>query len=168
MFDLSRAGYYADFILMPAFLLALVAADLGIAVVGAAGGGLLLWTLAEYLLHRFVFHHAPILRAEHDRHHNEPAGYIGVSSIATVPSLVSLWLGARYLFGGVGDAAIFGFITGYVAYIVVHDRFHHGNLRPGELLYQAHHRHALHHRGSELNFGVTVPWWDMMFGTYRR
>ncbi len=168
MFDLSRAGYYADFVLMPALLVALAVLHLGLAVLGAACGGFVLWTLAEYLIHRFVFHRAPVLRAEHDRHHKDPTAYIGASSVVTIMLLGGLWVTARALFGVLGEAATIGFVIGYVAYIVVHDRFHHGNVRPGDLLYPAFHRHALHHRGADLNFGVIVPWWDMAFGTYRR
>ena len=168
MFNLSRLGYYADFVLMPLFLLALVCANLGIAVVGVAAGGFVAWTLVEYAMHRFVFHHAPVLRHEHDRHHDDPAGYIAVSSIVSATLLGAVWFGARWLFGELGDAGTFGFVAGYFAYIAIHHRFHHGNLKPGDMLYPAYHRHALHHRGSELNFGVSVPWWDMVFGTYRR
>lgn len=168
MFNLSRVGYYADFVLMPLMLIGLVIINLGLVTIGAVAGGFVLWTLVEYLLHRVVFHHVPFLRDEHDRHHEAPADFIGVSSIATVALFAGLWLAARYMLGSIGDAMTFGFVIGYIGYIVVHDRFHHGNLRPGDWLYAAHHRHALHHRGLELNFGVTVPWWDIVFGTYRR
>lgn len=169
MFNLSRISYYADFVLMPAFIGLVLAYYLGPAFVLAALSGFVAWTLAEYLIHRFVFHRVPYLRREHDRHHADPSAYIGVSSLISGSILLAVWMMARLIFETPhADAALLGFAAGYCAYIVAHDQFHHGALRPGDLLYRAARRHALHHRGSELNFGVIVPWWDMMFRTYRR
>jgi hydrogenase/urease accessory protein HupE len=59
----SRIAYHADFVVYPALI---VAAILAIAAwssplyrvigLGIAGAGIVLWTLLEYLLHRFVLH----------------------------------------------------------------------------------------------------------------
>src|SRR5207253_6647307 len=35
--------------------------------------GMLFWTPIEYLLHRFVFRHVPVIEVMHDRHHRDPA-----------------------------------------------------------------------------------------------
>ena len=61
---LTKWGYYADFVLYPALVLALslhalwreplnLAGDWGLAVLG----GVVAWTFLEYLLHRVVLHH---------------------------------------------------------------------------------------------------------------
>lgn len=168
MFDLSRAGYYADFRLMPVVMAVLLVMAAGAGIAVSIGAGFLIWTLAEYLVHRFVFHRVPWLRREHDRHHREPAAYIGASSAISLSLLAGLWAVSHLAAGSYGDAAMFGFVAGYTAYIVAHDRFHHGALRPASWFYPAFHRHAIHHRGVEANFGVIVPWWDVIFRTYRR
>lgn len=99
MFNLTRAGYYADFALLPALVLLLLAWHFGAALIWCFGG-FMAWTLAEYLIHRFVFHHVPLLRRDHDRHHREPSAYIGAGSWITLPIFGLLWLGARWLLGG--------------------------------------------------------------------
>ena len=46
--------------------------------------GLGIWTLAEYLIHRFGFHHVPGLRNAHLMHHADPAGLHGSPTVVTV------------------------------------------------------------------------------------
>src|SRR5690349_6111755 len=41
--------------------------------------GILLWSLAEYAVHRFSFHRQ--FRRDHWAHHLEPRAYIGISGI---------------------------------------------------------------------------------------
>ena len=81
---LERAGFFADFLLCPLGIGALVtyALMLGPApersefavafIVGAV-----FWTLAEYLLHRFFLHGVPPLRRAHLLHHCAPQALIG-------------------------------------------------------------------------------------------
>jgi len=38
--------------------------------------GAALWTLVEYLIHRYAYHHAPILAPLHDAHHKEPLAFL--------------------------------------------------------------------------------------------
>ena len=45
--------------------------------------GLVTWTLAEYAIHRFVYHHAPLFSALHDSHHQAPNEFIGVPSFVS-------------------------------------------------------------------------------------
>jgi sterol desaturase/sphingolipid hydroxylase (fatty acid hydroxylase superfamily) len=169
MFNLSRLGYYADFVTIPAFILAMMVLHLGPVFSSAAIVGGIIWSLAEYLLHRFVFHRVPFLRDEHDRHHAAPAALIGVSALATGLLLLGLWLAMRLSAGSeFGDGFMLGFAIGYVAYIAIHYQFHHGHLRPGDWFYAGFHRHALHHRGLDANFGVTSPFWDWVFGTLEK
>ena len=79
--QLGLIGYYSDFVVYPLVIAALAVAGLveageenapgWIATVLACLG---LWTLTEYLLHRFVLHHIPYVKDLHDRHHGHDDG----------------------------------------------------------------------------------------------
>ncbi|MDL2339621.1 MAG: hypothetical protein QFE16_17445, partial [Pseudomonadota bacterium] len=82
--NFQRAGFYADFLLCPLSIAALViyAQLLGPASEWREFGtafivGSVSWTLAEYLLHRFFLHGVPPLRRSHLRHHAAPRALIG-------------------------------------------------------------------------------------------
>ena len=81
---LSRLGYYADFVVYPFLVLALSAVALSrtaphawIEWVGACVCGFAIWTLAEYIFHRFILHDFPFFGRLHDVHHADPTGYVG-------------------------------------------------------------------------------------------
>jgi sterol desaturase/sphingolipid hydroxylase (fatty acid hydroxylase superfamily) len=173
--QLSKPGYYADFVVYPVLIGAL-------AVAGAAKGGLerpltfvalclvgiAAWTLFEYLLHRFLLHEVPILRDLHDEHHHDPTALAGTPSwlsltIGIIGIMAPLW----WLFGFErADALMTGILIGYLAYISVHHITHHWRLRPGGYLYELKHRHNRHHFSKVPgNFGVTTLFWDTVFGT---
>jgi sterol desaturase/sphingolipid hydroxylase (fatty acid hydroxylase superfamily) len=167
-FSLTRPGYYLDFVTTPLVVAALIWLSwggIGVRWALAVLLGLLAWTLAEYLIHRFVLHRHP-LRAYHDVHHARPSGYVGVPSwiVALAHALLAA---ALYVATGVdGFGGMAGYLLGYLSYIAVHDAFHHRSIRPGSLLYAAKLRHVQHHRGLEANYGVVFPVWDIVFRTY--
>lgn len=171
-FRLSRAGYYLDHTLAPSFAGALIGADLVretplLTIALFVVVGFVLWTLAEYLIHRFAFH-GP-LRALHDVHHRRPSAYIGVASWGTAAAFTSAW-GALALAAELptANAITAGILLGYLAYIVVHDRMHHGDRTQfGPWMRSRFARHAAHHRGGHANFGVTTALWDHVYHTYR-
>jgi sterol desaturase/sphingolipid hydroxylase (fatty acid hydroxylase superfamily) len=136
--------------------------------------GAWLWTLGEYLLHRFAMHELRgrgVLSREHLMHHVRASWIFD-------PMLVLAWLGVvlvgvlvwgqlgLVLLGpsaGVGLAA--GWCGGYARYEHVHAMAH---LRAPKSEYQRwlrrHHFH--HHFGHPMrNHGVSVDWWDRAFGT---
>jgi sterol desaturase/sphingolipid hydroxylase (fatty acid hydroxylase superfamily) len=172
---MSKLGYFSEFILFPP--LVLIATLLafrsptppqpGIWVI-VYGAGLFGWTLIEYLLHRALFHHAPILSRIHERHHQSPLDLVGTPAWASaligliavaIPSWATLGFDS-------GTAATAGFITGYLWYVFVHYATHHWRLHRGSYLYRARLRHARHHHLSHNgNFGVTTALWDHVFGT---
>lgn len=138
-------------------------------VVGAA-----LWTLAEYVLHRFVMHelrgHGYISKA-HLEHHvtstwtldgNHPLSWLGVVVVGfAVLMPIGSVLGDRW----VGIAAGAGWVAMYAWYETVHALAH---LRAPKTRYGAwlrrHHFH--HHFGRPmLNQGVSVGFWDRVFRT---
>lgn len=151
----------------------------GMHILSAFVLGVIVWTLAEYLLHRFVFH----LRSDrrglkilgfmlHGIHHAQPmvesrlvmplaAGIpIAVVFYALFAGLAGAFLGAPHwvlpLFGG--------FIFGYEIYSFVHYAVH---AYPRLKLLQGIRRHHLLHHGKDhtVRFGVSSPLWDVVFGT---
>ncbi len=134
------------------------------------------WTLAEYVLHRWTMHEMAgrgILSREHLRHHAVPnhidwtitiLSWIG---IALVSGAVTL---AGWLIGGVAGLEFgAGFAIGYLFYEILHWRTHWNEpVRLGrayELRMRHHHFH--HHFGHPMsNHGVTLMFWDRVFGTF--
>ncbi len=173
--QLSKSGYYADFVVYPLVILALLAFQLmraGAWRFWALGGfvlaGIAIWTLFEYLLHRYVLHHVPIVHDMHEAHHADPAALVGTPSwlsllMFLVGALLPSWWG---LGSAPASALTAGMMFGYLCYVGVHHVTHHWRLRPGSVLYRLKHRHARHHFAKTPgNFGVTTPFWDMVFGT---
>jgi len=172
---MSKLGYFSEFVLFPPFVL--IATLLGFrssiawqpAIYAVVyGGGLIGWTLIEYLLHRVLFHHAPILSRIHARHHHSPQDLIGTPAWASaLVGLVAVASPCWAMLGfNLGTAATAGFVTGYLWYVFVHYATHHWRPRPNTYLYRARLRHARHHHLSDNgNFGVTTGVWDHVFGT---
>ena len=172
---LSKAGYYADFVIYPVIILALAAAELWPAQSAArlqwllaCLAGLAGWTLAEYLIHRFAFHRIPLLMRMHDMHHANPSALIGAplwSSLAAfgLGVFIPLWWQAGF---DLASGLTTGLMLGYLWYGVVHAAVHRYRLDRGSFLYRTKLRHARHHYGNqEGNFGVTTGLWDRVFGT---
>jgi len=159
---MSSAAYYLDFFTAPLFVvLALCLAPFHLA---QAFAGLLVWSLVEYLVHRFLFH--SLYRQEHWTHHVNVLAYIGISSWKTSSAYAGLLLLAWYTHL---TSAFIGVMVGYYAYISLHFVMH----RPQHWAYRFISglvaNHDLHHRkGIEKNFGVSSPLWDHVFGTYVR
>ncbi len=171
---MSKLGYFSEFLLFPPLALAAVLLAFRTApppLVTCAivyTVGLIGWTLIEYLLHRGLFHHAPILSQIHESHHRSPQELIGTPAWASVLICLIAVAGPSWALLGfdLGTAATAGLITGYLWYVFVHYATHHGQPRRGSYLYRARMRHARHHHSSESgNFGVTTGVWDHVFGT---
>jgi sterol desaturase/sphingolipid hydroxylase (fatty acid hydroxylase superfamily) len=145
--------------------------------------GLFLWTLAEYSLHRFVFHFRPRTSWQqrlaflfHGVHHAQPK----LKTRLVMPPPVSIPLalifyGAFYLLLGIAlgrphwiAPTFAGFILGYVAYDLLHYATHHLAMRQGiwKALKRHHMRH--HYKTPDRRYGVTSPLWDLAFGTQPR
>jgi dihydroceramide fatty acyl 2-hydroxylase len=138
-------------------------------------GGYAVWTLTEYWLHRVVFHFEPedgigarlhwMIHGVHHDHPNDPLRLVMPPS-ASVPlalvfcTLFWLVLGDTYW---MPFAA--GFLTGYLAYDMIHYHVHHHRPRTrlGRFLRESHMRH--HFQDDERGFGVSAPYWDHVFGT---
>ncbi len=141
-------------------------------------GGMVVWTLTEYLLHRFVFHYQPKSRIgqrihflTHGVHHDYPND----SKRLVMPPSVSIPLAfltygvVRFLLGPSFVSPFFaGFVFGYICYDEIHYATHHAPMR-GKLAQFLKHYHVLHHyQNPEQRFGVSSPLWDYVFGTTGR
>jgi sterol desaturase/sphingolipid hydroxylase (fatty acid hydroxylase superfamily) len=172
---LGRWGYYTDFVLYPLLVVALVAVTWRAAPLAwtqwavCVVVGVIVWTFAEYVLHRFVFHDIPFFARMHDTHHADPTGMIGTPSwislaVTVFGLLLPLWWGTTF---EVASGMTAGGMLGYFWYIALHHAVHHMRIEPGTYLFRVKRRHALHHFARQsCNFGVTTSMWDRLFGTY--
>ncbi|CAN5248069.1 sterol desaturase family protein [soil metagenome] len=172
---LGKVGYYGDFFVYPVVISGLAvyaiwtaaaggwASWLGAFIAGAAA-----WTLVEYLLHRFVLHHVPYIKAMHEAHHDDQLALIGTPiwislAVMVVVVLVPLSLVTERPIA-IGLAC--GLMLGHFWYGSVHHIIHHWTLKQGGYFYRLKRRHMLHHHFDEMgNFGVTNGFWDVIFGT---
>lgn len=137
-------------------------------------GGMLFWTLFEYIMHRFVFHMvAESDRAQkfiyvlHGNHHHFPRDKERLF-MPPVPSLIlaSVILCLFYLIMGTTAFMFFpGFLLGYLLYGSMHYAIHAWNppvkwMKP---LWRNHHLH--HYKDDHKGFGVSTTIWDRVFGT---
>lgn len=120
------------------------------------GIGCVLFTLAEYWIHRTALHRW-FYHGTHERHHLNPRDYV---VIWYVPGI---FLGLAF---ALPTAVWSGFVLGYVWFISMHHALHHWDPRPKWLERYARW-HDLHHRNVRFNFGITHPLWDWAFGTYK-
>jgi sterol desaturase/sphingolipid hydroxylase (fatty acid hydroxylase superfamily) len=137
--------------------------------------GLFVWTLTEYLLHRFVFHYQPgsgwgqkLHFMMHGVHHDYP----GDSKRLVMPPSVSIPLATLFyglfllIWGPVYVAPFFaGFIFGYICYDEIHYATHHAPMKWAILLKLKHHHIRHHYHDPERGYGVSSPLWDYVFGT---
>lgn len=142
-------------------------------------GGLVSWTIIEYFLHRFAFHHsAPphsisrrLLSASHQKHHDHPQAVdqLFASLRMSVPIALSYYLLTWLIIGDwrATSYLFIGLVCGYFSYEWLHYQAHHGapRLRPLKYLRTYHLLH--HHRTPDLRFGVTSPVIDYLCGTFR-
>jgi sterol desaturase/sphingolipid hydroxylase (fatty acid hydroxylase superfamily) len=170
----NAVGYYIDFFVYPAVLIALPLYTVSythgslVAWFVAAAIGVAVWTFTEYLMHRLVLHNVAFFKGLHDAHHGNPKALIDTPIWASLTILVVVVLAPSYWALGPTDGLgfSFGMILGYIVYSVVHHAMHFWSFSHDSYLYRCKHRHALHHYSEvEGNFGVTTPIWDYIFRT---
>jgi 4-hydroxysphinganine ceramide fatty acyl 2-hydroxylase len=141
------------------------------------GAGYLAWTLLEYWLHRLFFHlpvRGPISRNVyffvHGVHHDWPWD----RSRLVLPPSVSVLLAVLFYFLFRAAFATFhalfaGFVLGYVIYDTVHWYTHAGAPKKNRVLKFLRKQHLVHHfKEPDTRFGVSCPWWDVVFRTTGR
>jgi sterol desaturase/sphingolipid hydroxylase (fatty acid hydroxylase superfamily) len=143
--------------------------------------GLLLWTIIEYSLHRFVFHFPAkgktperIIFLFHGIHHAQPQ----CKTRLVMPPAVSIPL-ALLLYGvfvlifnitfriNWWVAPVFaGTVCGYLIYDMIHYATHHLAMRNGYAKYLKRYHMQHHFKTPNQRFGVSSPVWDFVFNTH--
>jgi sterol desaturase/sphingolipid hydroxylase (fatty acid hydroxylase superfamily) len=142
--------------------------------------GVVIWTFAEYTLHRFLFHHhakSPAAQRVfflfHGVHHAQPQckTRLVMPPVVSIP-MALVFYGLFYLVAGVllggmlWVAPLFsGFIAGYLLYDMAHYATHHFPMRSGYLKFLKRYHMQHHFRTPDKRFGVSSPVWDYVFRT---
>ena len=135
--------------------------------------GVLLWTLFEYVMHRFLFH--MIVESErakklvyimHGVHHEYPRDKERLF-MPPVPSIIvaSILFFLMHLALGWNALSFFpGFLFGYIVYGSMHFAIH--AFAPPKFLKALWRNHHLHHyKAPTKGFGVSSVLWDIVFRT---
>jgi sterol desaturase/sphingolipid hydroxylase (fatty acid hydroxylase superfamily) len=143
--------------------------------------GALLWSLTEYLLHRFLFHRiSPTASGRrfhfvlHGVHHDFPTdtGRLVMPLGVSIPIGVVIYLALFFTLGRLAPAMIdpvfVGFGIGYLAYDGIHYATHHFKMERGIARWLKRYHMVHHHTGEEARWGVSSPLWDFLLGTMGR
>jgi sterol desaturase/sphingolipid hydroxylase (fatty acid hydroxylase superfamily) len=141
--------------------------------------GMFFWSLFEYLIHRFLFHHiAETERGKkinyilHGNHHEYPRDkqrlfMPAVPSIIIASTIFALMYGIALPLGIKQSVFAFfpGFMLGYLIYGTMHYAIHAWNppFKWMKGLWRNHHLH--HYKQDHRGFGVSSTLWDHVFGT---
>lgn len=136
--------------------------------------GIVVWSITEYLLHRFIFHYQPTTKwglrihfVFHGVHHDYPRD---TKRLVMPPSAsIPLATGFYFLFSlfftekSLLSAFFPGFIFGYLIYDMMHYAMHHYNFK-SNLMKRVKQHHMLHHYDDPTKgYGVSSALWDKVF-----
>ncbi len=137
--------------------------------------GIIVWTLTEYSLHRFVFHFEPeneIGKKMHFVFHGVHHDYPNDSKRLVMPPSVSIPLAALFyfIFSLVLNDAFLpsffsGFLIGYLIYDMTHYAVHHLTWHNKLFLVLKKHHMKHHYKDNSKGFGVSQQIWDYIWGT---
>ncbi len=143
--------------------------------------GIILWTITEYTLHRFVFHYEPrsprqerIIFLFHGIHHAQPQckTRLVMPPAVSIPmslvyyGLLNLILGTLLGIPQWIWPIYSGLVVGYLAYDLIHYATHHFPMRHGILKFLKRYHMQHHYKTPNQRFGVSSPFWDLVFGTF--
>jgi dihydroceramide fatty acyl 2-hydroxylase len=138
-------------------------------------GGVLSWTITEYVLHRWIFHWTNetawgkrVHFLLHGVHHDYPndTDRLVMPLLTSVPLAIIFYTLFTLTMGPTATGPFFaGFAVGYLFYDGTHYYVHHfvPTTRWGKLLRRHHMTH--HHADHDGGFGVSSPLWDVVFRT---
>ncbi len=164
--------FFLDFAVYPVLIIGFLAIALqsnsALLTMAIAVLGYVFWTLAEYVVHRYVLHHMPMFAAVHLAHHHAPRELIGTPTLFSVAMFLGLGFCPMLALTSLALASAWmaGLLSGYLSYVGVHYAVHHISSGPDSMFMGLKRHHALHHyRDGHQNFGVTTGIWDRVFGT---
>nr|CAD7443468.1 unnamed protein product [Timema bartmani] len=151
--------------------------------------GVVLWSLMEYSIHRWVFHHHPpedsftlitLHFLLHGLHHKVPfdsqrllfppvpAALLGALAYSLIRMLTPLWM-LHFMVAGI--------ITGYITYDLIHFYLHYGSPKAHTYFYHMKRYHNQHHFAHHDSVSPCDEWsegvacrvsWCMQFGGFDR
>jgi sterol desaturase/sphingolipid hydroxylase (fatty acid hydroxylase superfamily) len=138
-------------------------------------GGIFVWTITEYVLHRFVFHYHPtsafgkrVHFIFHGVHHDYPndAKRLVMAPAMSIPLAFIFYFSFKAILGEANVASFFsGFVLGYLIYDMTHYALHHFQFK-SKLWQNIKKHHMIHHYVDDENgFGVSSKFWDLIFRT---
>ena len=149
--------------------------------VGGLVYGIFVYSLIEYLMHRFLYHWEPENRfirfitadvgRHHMRHHREPSDYKAAINAVQEPvvifssAIAAVVLVLPDFLKGFWMAAVLSGSMNYFLQELIHFGTHHMPMN-NRLFAIVKRHHMLHHyRNEDSNFGLFWTFWDRLLGT---
>jgi sterol desaturase/sphingolipid hydroxylase (fatty acid hydroxylase superfamily) len=137
--------------------------------------GIIAWSLAEYILHRFVFHFEPksetgkkISFIMHGVHHAYPkdSKRLVMPPSVSIPLAFIFYFISYFLFGYYHVSPFFaGMVSGYLCYDMTHYAIHHFAIKNKFFLKIKTYHMKHHYQNDKKGYGVSQPLWDYVFRT---
>jgi len=136
--------------------------------------GFFIFTLVEYVMHRYLFHIGTSTKKReklqytlHGVHHEYPKDKerLAMPPIMSITIATTLLLVFKLILGDLTFAFLPGFLVGYASYLSMHYILHIYKAPKGffNFLWA---NHAVHHYKDQTKaYGVSSPLWDYIFGT---
>ncbi|NMM50300.1 sterol desaturase family protein [Marinigracilibium pacificum] len=133
--------------------------------------GVVVFTLVEYVVHKEVYHakSESILKQGHTFHHDYPKqkSFLAMPPIMSIVTAIILFLLFRLILNDYSFSFLAGFLMSYAGYLIIH-AITHIYKPPKNFLKIWWKHHLVHHYNDKVNFGVTSPFWDHVFGTVEK
>lgn len=144
--------------------------------------GVVLWTLTEYGIHRYIFHFERAIPASamdnplckllhlvlHGIHHiipMDPDRLVFPPALFVMAAFV-IYNSFSFLFtGSLLDVLAAGVVLGYVAYDEIHYFIHHTDPQDFYFKDLKKYHHAHHYVDDTRGYGISNKFWDWVFGT---
>ena len=137
--------------------------------------GILAWSFTEYWVHRVPFHYPAksaigkrLVYLYHGVHHEVPDDKrrLVMPPAGGVIVMTILWYGFSLIIPSPWLEPFFAFfIVGYLIYDYLHYATHHFRMKSGPMKALTRHHLKHHFTSDKMNFGVSSPLWDRVFGT---
>ncbi|MCX2982442.1 fatty acid hydroxylase [Halieaceae bacterium IMCC14734] len=140
-----------------------------------AVAGILVWTLTEYVLHRFAFHFPAkskfgkwLVFLFHGNHHDDPKDKtrLVMPPSGSIPIMIALYfLFSLFVPAPWIEPFCAFFMIGYLIYDYIHYATHHFPMKNPVAKYIKHYHLKHHFSGEKGRYGVSSPLWDKVFGS---
>jgi len=137
--------------------------------------GIFIWTLVEYVMHRYVFHFelpgkwgARLHFVIHGVHHDYPSDRMRLvmPPSLSIPLALLFFFLFKWLIPDIYLWMFFAtFLVGYLFYDIGHYAMHHFNFKSGFFKKLKQHHMLHHYQDPDKGFGVSSPLWDLIIGS---